>query len=216
MKIRCVVFDMDGTLTQTNQLIYDSFNFIAQKYEGRTYSIPEIIALFGPPEEVCMINMVGEHRWKAAMEDYLQFYRANHNRLAALVPGIEDLLQFIKSRGVFLAVFTGKGTSTAEITLEEFGIRHYFDFVVSGTDVEKHKPSSEGLEKIIAHFGVKPDEVLMVGDHTSDIKAAHDAGTRMAAVVWDSYAKEKVLQMKTDGVFHQVQEFHRWIEGQLN
>ena len=38
--LKCIVFDMDGTLTQTNQLIYDSFNYIAKKYAGRTYTIP--------------------------------------------------------------------------------------------------------------------------------------------------------------------------------
>jgi pyrophosphatase PpaX len=216
VKLKCVVFDMDGTLAQTNQLIYDSFNYIAEKYEGRKFAIPEIVALFGPPEEVCMQNMVGKDRCGAAMKDYLQFYRANHNRLATLVPGIEDVLKFIKSRGVSLAVFTGKGTSTAEITLEEFGIRQYFDYVVSGTDVKNHKPSSEGLEKIIAHFGVQPEEVLMVGDHTSDVEAAHEAGANIAAVVWDSYVKEKIVQMETDAVFADVATFHRWLQQQLD
>lgn len=216
VKFKCVVFDMDGTLTQTSQLIYDSFNYIAQKYAGRSYSIPEITAMFGPPEEGALLNIVSKDRLPGVMEDYLHFYRANHNRLAMLFPGIEDVLKKIKQHGAKLAVFTGKGTSTAEITLEEFGIRNYFDYIVTGNDVQNHKPSSEGLEKILEHFALQPEEVLMVGDHVSDVKAAHDAGVKIAAVVWDSYVKEKILQMKTDAVFENVQDFHRWIELQLN
>jgi HAD superfamily hydrolase (TIGR01509 family) len=216
VKLQCIVFDMDGTLTQTNQLIYDAFNYIAQKYAGRTFSIPEITAMFGPPEEGSMLHIVRQDQLKEVMADYLAFYRREHHRLARLYPGIEDVLKFIKERGLKLALFTGKGIDTTMITLEEFGIKKYFDYVVTGSDVKNHKPSAEGLEKILKHFVLPPEEVLMVGDHVSDVKAAHDAGVKIAAVVWDSYARDKVLQMETDAVFHTVQDFYRWIQVQLN
>jgi phosphoglycolate phosphatase-like HAD superfamily hydrolase len=51
----------------------------------------------------------------------------------------------------------------------------------------------------------------MVGDSVSDIKAAHEAGVPVAAVLWDSYGKEKVLEMDVDARFHTVQEFSSWI-----
>ena len=56
--LKCVIFDMDGTLTQTNRLIYDSFNEIAQRYQGRTYSAEAITAMFGPPEEGALTIIV--------------------------------------------------------------------------------------------------------------------------------------------------------------
>lgn len=65
-------------------------------------------------------------------------------------------------------------------------------------------------------FSLSPDEVLMVGDAVADVKASHDAGVQIAAVVWDSYAKEKVLQMKTDFVFHDITEFQSWLMSSLN
>jgi pyrophosphatase PpaX len=210
--LKCIVFDMDGTLTQTNQLIYDSFNYIAQKYAGRTYTVPEIHAMFGPPEEEALLVIVRPDQIDEVMKDYLAFYRLNHNRLACLYPGIEDILCYAKECGKYLAVFTGKGIKTAGITLQEFHIDKYFDFVVSGNDVVNRKPSSEGLHKIMDHFGLQPNEVLMVGDAVSDVKAAHEAGVKIAAVVWDSYAKDMVMQMKSDYIFHDVQEFHNWLK----
>jgi pyrophosphatase PpaX len=210
--LKCIVFDMDGTLTQTNQLIYDSFNYIAQKYAGRTYSIPEIHTMFGPPEEEALLVIVRPDQIDEVMKDYLAFYRMNHNRLARLYPGIEDILRYTKERGKYLALFTGKGTKTAGITLQEFHIDKYFDFVVSGNDVVNRKPSSEGLHKIMEHFELQPNEVLMVGDAVSDVKAAHEAGVKVAAVVWDSYAKDMVMQMKSDFIFHDVGEFHGWLK----
>jgi HAD superfamily hydrolase (TIGR01549 family) len=207
---------MDGTLTQTNQLIYDSFNYIAQKYAGRTYNIPEITAMFGPPEEEALLTIVRPEQIDSVMKDYLSFYRTHHNQLAQIYPGMENILSSIMERGKMLAIFTGKGTSTTKITLQEFHIEKYFDYVVTGNDVVKRKPSSEGLFKIMKHFALQPDEMLMVGDSVSDVKAAHEAGVKMAAVLWDSYAKEKVLQMKTDFVFDDTKEFQDWLNVQFN
>jgi len=203
---------MDGTLTQTNQLIYDSFNYIAHKYAGRTYTIPEIHAMFGPPEEEALLAIVRPHQIDEVMQDYLAFYRMNHNRLARLYPGIEDILRFTKECGKYLALFTGKGTRTAGITLQEFHIDKYFDFLVTGNDVVNRKPSSEGLQKIMEHFSLEPGEVLMVGDAVPDIKAAHEAGVKIAVVLWDSYSKDMVMQMKSDFIFHDVGEFHNWLK----
>jgi HAD superfamily hydrolase (TIGR01509 family) len=207
---------MDGTLTQTNQLIYDSFNYIAKKYAGKTYSVPEITSMFGPPEEGSLLAIVRPEQIDEVMKDYLAFYRAHHNELAQIYPGIENILRSLKENGKKLALFTGKGTHTAMITLQEFHIEKYFDYIVTGNDVVKHKPSSEGLLKIMEHFALQPDELLMVGDSVSDVTAAHEAGVTIAAVVWDSYAKEKVLQMKTDFVFDNTKEFRSWLNEQFN
>ncbi|MGH2566868.1 MAG: HAD family hydrolase [Bacteroidota bacterium] len=213
--IRCVIFDMDGTLTQTNQLIFDSFNHIAQNYAGRTFSEKEITALFGPPEEGALVSIVGKGKIDAALRDYLDFYRKNHARLAKLYPGIVDILRFLKDKGCKLALFTGKGVHTTTITLDAFGLTPFFDSVVTGNDVINHKPSAEGIQKIMAHLAIEPAEALMIGDSVADVKAAHDAGVKMAAVLWDSYGKEQVLQMETDFLFHRVDEFSRWLQYQF-
>jgi len=216
MSLKCIIFDMDGTLTQTNQLIFDSFNFIVKKYQGKTLSPSEITALFGPPEEGALIPIVGEERLPQALEEYLSFYRANHQRLARLYPGIREVLDDVKQRGKLLALFTGKGIHTTTITLEEFGLKDLFDCVVTGNDVVNHKPSAEGIRKILDRFNLNPDEAVMIGDSVSDISASRSAGVKVAAVLWDSYAKERVLQMKTDFLFHNVADFHDWLRDQLD
>jgi len=210
-RLKCVIFDMDGTLTETNQLIYDSFNHIARRFEGKTYSVPEITSMFGPPEEGALARIVGSERLDVAMNEYLRYYRANHNRLARLYPGIVEILSYVRDQSCHLALFTGKGIHTTNITLEEFGIKRFFDFVVTGNDVVLHKPSAEGIQKIIDHFQLQKHEVLMVGDSVADLKASREAGVEIASVLWDSYGKEQVLQLKSDHEFHNVQEFHDWL-----
>ncbi|MBM4161434.1 MAG: HAD-IA family hydrolase [Ignavibacteria bacterium] len=215
-KLKCIIFDMDGTLTDTNRLIFDTFNYIAEKYEGKRYTEPEITAMFGPPEEGALVRVAGGAPIDDVMSDYLHFYRENHRRLARLYPGIEALLTYLRKEGVHLAMFTGKGIRTTTITLEEFGLRKYFDCVITGNDVVSHKPSPEGIRKILAHFNLAPSEALMVGDSVNDVKASRGAGVRIAAVLWDSYGKEQVVQMQTDLAFHDVTEFHNWLKEQFD
>jgi pyrophosphatase PpaX len=214
--LKCVIFDMDGTLTQTHRLIFDAFNFIAMKYQGKKYLEAEITAMFGPPEEGALLRVVPPESIDRVMKEYLEYYDTHHDELAQLYPGIPDVLQYLRERGIRLALFTGKGIHTTTITLKKFALEQFFDMVVTGNDVVNHKPSSEGIRKIMDRFGLQPDEVLMVGDSVGDIKASHEAGVKVAAVLWYSFAEEKVLQMNTDYVFHNVTEFLAWLRRQFD
>lgn len=208
----CIIFDMDGTLTQTNQLIFDSFNHIAAKYLNRRMAEREIIELFGPPEKECIQSLVGGSRIEEVMKDYYEFYHDRHDQLARMYPGVSEFLQYLQSRNVTLALFTGKGRRTTDITLEKFGINRYFEMTVTGDDVEEHKPSGNGILKIMNRFSLTAGEVLMVGDAVADIKAARETGVRIASVLWDSYAKTDVLKYDSDFVFHTVDELFSWLK----
>jgi len=207
-----VLFDIDGTLTRTNELIFATFNFIAEKYCGRTYEPREIIALFGPPEEGALVPIVGKDRLGAAMDDLCEYYRHNHNAMASLHAGMDDVLAFLKTKGIPLGIFTGKGRRTAMITLEALGIDGYFDMIVSGNDVVRHKPDPEGIRKFIDAYGLSPSGVLMVGDALGDITASKAAGASSVAVLWDSYDSARVARAGADAVFYEVSGFLRWLE----
>jgi HAD superfamily hydrolase (TIGR01509 family) len=207
----CIIFDIDGTLSQTNELIFATFNHIAEKYLGRTYTSAEIIAMFGPPEEIAVERLVGKEKFDEAIADFYLYYEEHYPRLADKYQGVDAVLEYLKECGVPLAVFTGKGARTTRITLDKLGIGGYFDLVVTGSDVVAHKPSAEGIRKVLKAFGVRKEEALMVGDAVADVKAAREAGIRVAAVLWDSYGKDKILEMNVDYRFHSVEEFSRWI-----
>jgi HAD superfamily hydrolase (TIGR01509 family) len=207
---------MDGTLTETNELIFASFNHVMQKYLGKTFTPQEIIALFGPPEEGGLQKVLDARQVGTALDELCEFYSHNHAALARLHDGVEEVLQFLHSKEVFLAVFTGKGRRTATITLDAFNLTQYFDLVVSGNDVVNHKPHPEGIQKILSHFSLSPSQAIMIGDGMSDVKASRAAGVKMGAAVWDCYDKERVLAEKTDFVFQDVRQLHEWFHDHLN
>jgi pyrophosphatase PpaX len=204
-----IIFDIDGTLTSTNELIFKSFNHIAKKYLDRTFTDKEIIALFGPTEDVILKEWCGNN-FEAAKKDYYEFYKSHHY-IANLYPGIKELLDYLKAKGVLLAVFTGKGRQASLITLEELSIINYFDIIVTGDDVANHKPSSEGVMKFVNEYGLNKEEVLMIGDSVADIRASKEARIRIASALWDSYAAEKVKALGSDFYFNTVDELKEFL-----
>lgn len=206
-----IIFDIDGTLTSTNELIFATFNHIAQKYEGRTYSDEEIIAMFGPTEDVILKEKFNGDKFKEVYDEYYKFYREKHPRMADLYPGIVDILKMIKSKNIHTSIFTGKGKKTTTITLEILGIEKFFDLIITGDDVKNHKPNPEGIYKFLNHFNLPKEKVLMVGDSVADIIAAKEAGVNIASVVWDSYAKDEVVKLNPLH-FETVNSFRSWLE----
>jgi HAD superfamily hydrolase (TIGR01509 family) len=203
------IFDIDGTLTSTNQLIFDSFNFIAKKYLKRTFSDEEIISLFGPTEDIILKEWCGE-KYQEARMNYYKFY-SDHHGIAGLYEGIKEILHHLKSKGYPIGIFTGKGRDASMITLKKLGIDHYFDLIVTGDDVENHKPSPEGILMFVNHFKLDPERVLMIGDSVSDVKASREAGIKIASVLWDSYGKEEVKALYSDYYFHTVEELREFL-----
>lgn len=207
------IFDIDGTLTSTNQLIFDSFNHVAGKYLNRTFSDEEIIGLFGPTEEEIIEKLFGENH-TAVSKDYYKYYSDNHS-MADIYPGLEEILFELKNNNYPVGIFTGKGRNSSMITLTKLGVEKYFDLIITGDDVKNSKPSPEGILNFVKHFGLKPERVLMIGDSVSDVKAAKEAGVKIASVLWDSYGHEEVIGMQSDYYFHSVEEFKNFLFNNL-
>ncbi len=204
-----IIFDIDGTLTSTNDLIFASFNFITKKYLGKTYKNEEILKWFGPTEDVILKKFCGDN-YEKAREEYYKFYADNHY-MADIYPGVKEILEELKSRGVLLSIYTGKGREAASITLKKLGIYGYFDLIITGDEVKEHKPSPEGIEIFLTKYNLNKEDVIMIGDSPSDIKAARSAGVKVASVLWDSLAKYHVLKMDSDYVFHTVVELKNFL-----
>jgi phosphoglycolate phosphatase-like HAD superfamily hydrolase len=95
------------------------------------------------------------------------------------------------------------------------GLEKYFDLIVTGDDVKNHKPSGEGIIKFINEFGLDKEKVLMIGDSLGDIKASREAGVKIASVVWDSYAKEEVMETGSDYVFHSTRDLKDFLKERI-
>lgn len=183
-----VIFDLDGTLADTHQLIFDSFNFVLRKYKSMEMTPQEIMSYFGPPEEVCIKNMIGEKDFKGAWRDYLEYYK-NHLDETFIFDGILELLKKLKNSGRLLGIFTGKGKETTESTLKHHGVFDLFDIVVTGTGLKNHKPHPEGVKLALGKLKIQPHDAVIVGDSMADYNAAVSSCTHFIAAMYDPFLR---------------------------
>lgn len=189
-KYSLLLFDLDGTLADTHQLIFDSFNHILRKYKSMEMTPKEILSYFGPPEEVCIKNMLDPDDFDAVWTDFLEYYSAHLNE-SRVFEGVQELLEKVKSHGKLLGVFTAKGKKTAELTLGYHNIMKLFDIIVTGSAVKNHKPDPEGIVIALTKLGVAAARTLVIGDSPSDYKASVAARSNFIAVTYDSISKNR-------------------------
>jgi HAD superfamily hydrolase (TIGR01509 family) len=209
-----IIFDVDGTLAETHELIFASFNHVAEKYLNKRLTNEEIVALFGPTEDVILKEWM-KNDYESARKDYFDFYESRHPEMAEIFPGLTDVVRYIKEQNIPLGIFTGKGRDSATLTLKSIGLYDWFDMILSGDDVEKCKPSPEGIMKFIGAYNLQPGRVLMVGDSIHDVMASESAGVKCALVLWDEYSRTRCKECKTDYRFYTVEEFVDFIKSSL-
>jgi pyrophosphatase PpaX len=209
MRLEGLVFDLDGTLADTLPVCFHAYRTVFASFLGRSFTDGEIAELFGPNEEG-IIRQVIPDRWEEAFGRYLAEYQHAHVRFACKIPGIEEVLRFLRDRGVPLAVVTGKGAESARISLRLLGLARYFDCVETGSAEGGIK--AFGLRQVLARWRIPPEAVAYIGDAPADILAAKEAGVLSIAAAWAAGADSAQLSScQPRFLFTTVGEFSAWV-----
>jgi len=180
--LKCVMFDMDGTIADTQPLCLAAFQAALEKADGREYTEAEITATYGPSEDGCLKALVGD-RAGEALATYLEYYKANHERLCpAPFPGIPEVFDLARSRGAALALVTGKCAASLALDLAVFGLEKRFQVVKTGHPEGAGKPAD--MRAALRELGLGPEEAVYVGDAPADITSARAAGLAILAAAW--------------------------------
>lgn len=195
--IEAVMFDFDGTVADTNHLVYESFRVTLKEKLQVEPQRQDIYDLFGEPLERTLKRYVDD------IEDILAYYRAfneeNHDALIQPFPGVEAALRDLQAMGVKLGIVTSKRRAMALRGIEVLGLGDYFDVVITPEDTRNHKPSADPLLKGLERLGgIPPERVLMVGDSVFDIKCGQNAGARTVGVTYTVVGLEKLEALRPD------------------
>lgn len=185
MAYKYVLFDLDGTLINTNRLIIDSFKHTYKTGLGLEVSEEEILKYFGEP----LIKTLGRYSEEKADElfkIYIEYNELRHDATVTIFDGVKELLGELESQGRVLALVTSKRRKVALMGLDLFDIKRHFKVFVALEDTELHKPNPAPVLKALELLGAKPEEAIMVGDSVFDIHCAHGAGVKAALVKWSA------------------------------
>lgn len=179
--IRAVVFDLDGVLIDSLEVMREAFTAAHAEVVGPGPApfeeflshlgrhLPDIMRIMGLP---------------VAMQD--PFVRVSRELADRVKPcdGAGDLLRDLRSRGIPMAVATGKVTHRAEFILDLLGLRPLLDAVLGSDAVSVGKPAPDLVLAALRRIDRSPDEAVMVGDSVLDLAAGRAAGTLTAAATW--------------------------------
>jgi pyrophosphatase PpaX len=197
--LRAALFDFDGTLVDTTDLIYQSMRHAAGEVLGREISREVLMANVGQPLPRQMELLSAEHA-EALLDSYRLHNEENHDALIKEFPGVEESLARLCSAGVRVAVVTSKRRFSVDMALKTFpGLGEVVDQWVMMEDTTEHKPRPEPLLKGLELLGKIPkEEAAYVGDSPFDVAAAKAAGVRSVAVSWGAFSEDALRAAEPD------------------
>jgi pyrophosphatase PpaX len=187
-----VLFDLDGTLIDTIELIRVSFRHSTEVVLGEAVPDSVTMANVGQPLRTQFLDIAPDHA-DELLRVYREFNMEHHDELARAYPGTVETLAQLAARGVRMGVVTSKGTRAAMRGLELFGLTGFFEVIVTADDVPVHKPDPYPLRSAAQSMGVPLEYCVYVGDSPHDMQAAISGDAIAVAALWGAFTRAEVL-----------------------
>lgn len=207
--INTILFDLDGTIINTNELIIRSFIHVMEKnFPGQPYTREQIIPHMGTTLEHQLQTFSGRQEVADLVADYREYNYAHHDELIAEFPRVREVISTLHARGIRLGIVTTKIRPTTLLALEMFKLGQYMDVIVTVQDVEHPKPHPEPVLTAMKQLGADPACTLMVGDSPADIKSAKAAGVTAAGVAWSLKGEEELRKYHPDVILQDITDLY--------
>lgn len=191
MKIKAILFDLDGTLRDTREAIYSALEHAISSHAPTVPTREEMASTIHHHTEI--------HRKFAPNTDLDVFEKSYREKVDGLVTesvlyeGVKELVDGLHDQGYKLAVVSS--ATRVEQYLHKAELHHYFDALVNGGDTTEHKPHPAPVLLALERLGVQPEEAVMVGDLAVDIEAARQAGvTALVGITHGFGSRESLLE----------------------
>ncbi|ASK62741.1 pyrophosphatase PpaX [Virgibacillus phasianinus] len=204
MKIHTILFDLDGTLIDTNELIITSFLHTFEHFK-----IPitreETLPFIGPTLKDTF-DAVDPAKSAEMIQVYREHNLHHHDNYVEAYPYVVETLRQLKENDVRLGIVTTKMHEGATRGLKLVGLEELFDTVITLDDVTHAKPHPEPIIKAMNELGSDASSTLMVGDNTHDIEAGQNAGVKTAGVAWSIKGKETLQSLNPTYILEDMRD----------
>ncbi len=200
MKKKVLLFDLDGTLTDSAEGVFHSVKYALSAF-GIDAKSEELRGYIGPPLTWSFHHFHGlseQDAWKA-IKLFREVYEQTGKFENRVYEGVPEILATLREMGYLLGVATSKPLHFATQILDHFHLTDAFDYI-AGTGPDESGGKEEVVRDALAHFAVDPREVWMIGDRLHDIEGAHAAGVEAIGVLWGYGSREEFTEYKADAV----------------
>jgi len=187
MSADLLVFDLDGTLVDSQRDLADAVN-ATRAWMGLEPLPPVTVAQYvgnGAPVLVQRaLPDAGKEDWSRGLKYFLEYYRDHMLDSTVLYPGVREALDQLHAESVPLAVLTNKPIRFTLQMLEGLGLDLHFFRVYGGNSFPEKKPDPAGLNALVAESGADRARTIMIGDSAVDVETARNAGVQACGVRW--------------------------------
>lgn len=203
-----VLFDLDGTILDTNELIIRSFLESLKDTVDESFSRDDIIPSMGAPLEDQMKRFSGLEEIDHLVAAYREVNLRLHDEYVKAFDHVLEVLERLHAEGVKLGVVTTKMRLTTERGLTFVGIADYMQAIITIDDVDNAKPHAEPVQKALALLGVGTEKALMVGDSTFDILSGINAGVDTVGVAWSLKGEQVLKDAGAHYIIHDMRDLY--------
>ena len=207
----CILFDLDGTLIDSIELIVRSFQHATATHCGTPLPREEIIPTIGR-SLAGELERIAPGNGAALLATYRAFMFANHDEFVTVYPGILDMLAAIHARGIPTGIVTSKARTSAAPSFARFLLDREMAVVVVEDDTARHKPHPDPLLRAAAMLDLPPAAFWYIGDSTHDLVAARAAGMTGIGAAWGPYGRA-ILAPLADAIADVPADLLSLIEG---
>ncbi len=209
--IKGVIFDLDGTLIDSYQAIYLSFQYAYENMGLPPLSYEEARRVVGLGLTLTFNDLLGKERTPEALGLFRKKYWEVFPEHTRFLPGAKELASELHRRGIPQAIATNKLGRFSRAIIRHFGMEDLFVAVLGDEDVTLNKPDPEMLLAAIEKLALPKEEVVMVGDSLVDIQAAQNTGIRVFAVPSGTTKREALEQAKPTAVLDRLTDLLNYV-----
>ena len=190
-KIDTILFDFDGTVMDTTDVIVNSWQHTFKILEGKERPLKDIYPTFGEPLSTTMGKFFPDHPVEESIKIYRSYQYDNFGHMIKVFPGMKELLIDLQKDGYTLALVTSRLLGTTMQGLNAYDLNQYFDTVLTCEDTDKHKPDPAPINITLERLNKKPENSIMIGDTMFDILCAKNAHVKSILVDWSVSVSEE-------------------------
>lgn len=196
--IKTVLFDIDGTLLDTAELIYQAFEHSLKLHGHHVIARQKMAISIGKSLEDCYLDFAPNGDPIVLSKTHNEFQLKNPH-LAELFPDTLKTLEQLKNLGFKMAGITNRWKSSGTLSIKLTGLNNYLEFVLFRDDVKKLKPDPQPVYQALNRLGIAKEKAVFVGDSEVDILCGKNAGIKTVGVT-SGFAGEKIRNFGPDFV----------------
>lgn len=201
---KAVLFDVDGTLLDTTEFIFQAFEFVLNRYGYPHKSRKEFARLVGKPLDYNYSVLAPGSDVELLSRTHREF-QLEHLYLAKTYPTTVETLEVLREANLKIAAVTTRARISTVETLELCDIAKYMDYVIAFEDVINVKPDPEPIFKTLDYLGIKPHNAIMAGDSDVDIIAGKNAGTKTIGATYGFHGT-RIANSNPDYLIDRIEE----------